>query len=208
MSYMESLDQIASQFAAILVPFGEELGGPSASVTAADLVASMKPFITLFGLNLAALSLRHYLLRIGLSLVELVFGVLIFRFLFGGILRRRPTHDQILRAQLREQRARAQKRPQSEGENSFKSWDQLCHGTVFWCFGGELSEDVRKALSTLGVHAFATQCEVRKAYLEMMKRYHPDRFAQKPEELEQAQHTTLKIRQAYDMIAKQFCQAQ
>lgn len=202
-----SIEQLLTEFLSILVPFGEELGAPSAATTAATLTASIKPFIVLFGLNLAALSLRHQILRLGLGILEMVTGILFCNLLLGGILNRRAA-NRILRERLRRQQARPKKKPEPEDANSFKSWDQLCHGTVFWSFRGELSDDVRKAISTLGIHVFSTQCEVRKAYLELMKKYHPDRFIQNPTEFERAQDVAVQVREAYDVLAKQFCQVQ
>jgi hypothetical protein len=202
-----SIEQLLTEFSHILVPFGEELGGPAASATVAGMVAAIKPFIALFCLNLIMLSMRHYIIKMGLSFIQLTFGLAFYWLLFGGILRRRSS-EKVLRARLREHNTRAKKKKPVEEEPSYKSWDQFCHGTVFWSFGGDLSDDVKNALSVLGIHAFSTQCDVRKAYLDLMKKYHPDRFAQRPEELEQAQHTTVKVREAYDRISKQFCQAQ
>ena len=202
-----SIEQLLTEFSHILVPFGEELGAPAASATVAGMVAAIKPFIALFGINVIALSMRHYLIRAAIHFVQITFGLAFCWLLFGGLLSRRSS-EKVLRARLREHNARAKHKKRVEADASYKSWDQFCHGTVFWGFGGELSDDVKNALSILGIHAFSTQCDVRKAYLDLMKKYHPDRFIQRPEELEQAQHTTVKVREAYDRISKQFCRAQ
>ena len=207
MNGASSFEHLLIDFSHVLVPFGEELGGVPASATATSLLASIKPFITLFGLNLAALSLRHYIIRIGICLFEISFGLVFYWLFFGGLLTHRSS-QKILRARLRKQQARPKKPTTIKEDNAFKPWNQFCHGTVFWSFGGELNDEVRHALTILGIHAFSTQCDVRKAYLDLMKKYHPDHFMQKPDELEQAQHTAVKVREAYDRISKQFCQVQ
>jgi DnaJ-class molecular chaperone len=79
---------------------------------------------------------------------------------------------------------------------------------VLGTFKGHLDDEAKQALEVLGLHAFSTQCELRKAYLELMKTHHPDRFMNRPNQLEEAQNTAVRIRQAYDKISKQFCQAE
>lgn len=210
MSGAGSWEQALIELSSVLLPFGEEVGGPTAASTAASITAAVKPFVTLVTINLVALSLRHHLLRIALTIIKSSITCITLGlggFLLSGLIRRRD-HKKVLRARLRAQHATRKKQKKPQAETTFQTWEQFCKGTVFWSFGGELNEDAKRALSILGLHAFSTQCELRKAYHELMKQHHPDRFMHTPHDFEAAQSKAVTIREAYDVIAKQFCRVQ
>jgi hypothetical protein len=207
MSGAGSWEQALIELSSVLLPFGEEVGGPTAASTAAGITAAVIPFCTLVTINLVALSLRHYLVRIALGVVEYSISLLLGGFLLKRFLSRKKDTS-ILRARLREQRATREKQKKARVQTTFQSWEQFCQGTVFWSFGGELNEDAKRALSILGLHSFSTQSELRKAYLELMKQHHPDRVMHTPTDFEEAQNKAVTIREAYDVIAKQFCRVQ
>ncbi len=202
-----SWEQALIEIASTLIPFGEEIGGPPAASLAANITTAVKPFFALITLNFVALSLRQYLIRIALYIVESSIILILGGFFLRGILSRR-NHRKVLRARLREHQSPLGKQKKPRTETTFQTWDQFCKGTVFWSFGGDLNEDAKRALSVLGLHAFSTQCELRKAYLELMKQHHPDRFMHTPTDFEAAQNKAVTIREAYDVIAKQFCRVQ
>ncbi len=59
------------------------------------------------------------------------------------------------------------------------------------------------AYHTLGLHAHAEDLEVRKAYLRLMSRYHPDKIqkdAVTPESTRSAHENSLRIRTAYETV--------
>lgn len=203
----DSLEQALADLSTLIIPLGPELGGPPAAVAAANIVATVKPFIILFILNFFSFSMLYYFGRLALRTLERVLstGIKILLFLAPFLSRL------LAKAKLRA-KVRAHHRPRTtrvvEDGDSFQSWERFAKGTVFSIYRGNLSAEARRALNILGVHAFATETEVRKAYLELMKKYHPDRFWHKPVEFEKAQDLAVQIREAYDTIAKQFYQVQ
>lgn len=207
MSGAGSWEQALIELSSVLIPFGEEVGGQTAASTAVNITAALKPFFALLTLNFVALSLRQYLIKLALGIVESSVVLLFGGFLLRGFISRR-NNRKVLRARLREHQSPLGKQKKPRTETTFQTWDQFCKGTVFWSFGGELNEDAKRALSVLGLHAFSTQCELRKAYLELMKQHHPDRVMHTPTDFEAAQNKAVTIREAYDVIAKQFCRVQ
>ena len=61
------------------------------------------------------------------------------------------------------------------------------------------AEQIDCALIDLGVPLSATDAEIRRAYKNLMKQYHPDFFVTAPKNTqERARRMTLKVRKAYD----------
>lgn len=54
----------------------------------------------------------------------------------------------------------------------------------------------------LGVSQNATDEEIKKAYRELVKRYHPDKFASNPKASETAAEKLKQINMAYDLLTK------
>lgn len=68
---------------------------------------------------------------------------------------------------------------------------------------GQLSRVIRDAYATLQLECDALDSEIRKAYLRLMSRYHPDKIRRSnvtPETLRQAQEQSTAIRAAYETI--------
>ena len=206
-----SFEQALVEFSQLIVPLSMDIGAPAAASTAGNMMAAIKPFFFLFGLNFLTFALAYYLGKIALSFVESLVNRLVFSLTLGRIFFRRHIMKNLRRkllSQTGQTRARRKTRI-IEDDSSFKSWEQISNGTVYWCFGGELTNEVRHALHVLGVHAFSTENDIRKAYLSLMKKYHPDHFMQaSPVDFERAQSTTVQIREAYDKITRQFCRVQ
>jgi DnaJ like chaperone protein len=67
------------------------------------------------------------------------------------------------------------------------------------------SMDLPTAYATLGIHAGATETEVRRAYRTQMSRHHPDKLMHtrpSAEELERATSRTDRIRKAFEAIKR------
>jgi hypothetical protein len=206
-----SLEQALVEFTRLIVPLTTEIGAPAAASSAGNLTAALKPFAFLLGLNFLTFTLSYYLGKIALRVLESVVNIFAFGLTLGSLfMRRHITRN--LRKRLRSHRCHTKATRKTriiEDDASFKSWEQISNGTVYWCFGGELTNEIRHALNILGVHAFSTESDIRKAYLTLMKKYHPDHFMQAPPlDIERAQLATIQIREAYDKITSEFCRAQ
>lgn len=203
----DSFQQALTDLSTLIIPLGPELGGPPVAVTAANIAATVKPFLILFALNFFSFSMLYYFGKLAFrSCEEALSAFAKVLCLLAPTLSTRSAKAK-LRAKLREHHRRRPSRV-IENEDTFQSWERFAKGTVFSIYRGNLTSEARRALNVLGVHAFATETEVRKAYLELMKKYHPDRFWHEPLEFERAQDVAVQIREAYDTIAKQFYQVQ
>jgi preprotein translocase subunit Sec63 len=211
MSTGTALEQIVLELSRLIVPLSMDIGAPAAAVTAGNIKAAIKPFILLVVLNFLTFALLYYLGKIVLGTLEIVLGRLIYGITLGsGFFRKYIMRN--LRRRLLSRRAQKRSPPRTriiEDDASFASWEEISKGTLYWRMGGELTHDVRQALNILGVHAFSTESDVRKAYLNLMKKHHPDHYMRaSPMEIERAQRATVQIRAAYDKITGQFCELQ
>jgi len=55
---------------------------------------------------------------------------------------------------------------------------------------------------TLGVTPYSTQDEIKKAYREQMKKWHPDRFSNEPDRITEALERSKKINEAFSFLEK------
>jgi hypothetical protein len=205
----DSLEQAMVQVAAIIIPLGQELGGPSAGTAGALLAHPLKSFFGLCLLYLVGFILLRLCTKILLGILRaavtsVTMAVSSGRLWYFRMLRRR------LRRVSRKRRARC--RPTrtriEEASCSFESWEEFSRRFTMSekRHSGPRSE-VDKALMVLGVTSLATEQEIRKAYLRLVKRYHPDHFMHAPaSEQEHLKNTTVRIRQAYDTLTSHFCQ--
>lgn len=202
-----SFEQVLADFSAFVIPFSSQLGGPYSSMSSASILTAIKPFLLIFVLNFFTFSLTLLVWRIGLRSLEAMLDMCLATFRRARLTILRATQSKRPKQRRRTKRRRG-KTCLVEDEESFKSWDKIARGTVFASFDGHLPAEVRAALNVLGLHAFSTETEIRKAYLTLMKKYHPDRFMHEPTEFEKAQDTAVRIREAYDLLSKPFYQVQ
>lgn len=68
-------------------------------------------------------------------------------------------------------------------------------------FGG--FEDTTKYYTTLGIHKGATQEEIKKAYREMARKHHPDRYATSDDDVKDYHEKKFKeINEAYEKLTR------
>ncbi|MHC1726698.1 MAG: DnaJ family molecular chaperone [Syntrophobacteraceae bacterium] len=64
-------------------------------------------------------------------------------------------------------------------------------------------DDVQSSLATLDLEPGATIEQIKKAYLEAIKKYHPDSFASLPKEFQRvAEEKTKQLNQAYSTLRR------
>ena len=61
-------------------------------------------------------------------------------------------------------------------------------------------EHIRRAYAALELPLGSDRNQVKDAYREMLRRYHPDRHHQDPNKLETANELTRKLREAYEQL--------
>ena len=66
--------------------------------------------------------------------------------------------------------------------------DKAKHGSLHWAF------------EVLEVEEGASREEIRKAYLRLSRKYHPDNFAENAEKLQTANTLMAQINNAYDLL--------
>ena len=66
----------------------------------------------------------------------------------------------------------------------------------------EINMGVNNPYSVLGVSPAATDDEIKTAYRNLAKKYHPDNFSQDPAAAEMAQEKMQQINEAYDSIIR------
>lgn len=205
----DPLEQALVEFVTIVAPLGPELGGPHPVAVAASVASGLKSLATLFVLNvilcvLVCVSLRFVGIALGpavrlltLVLVRVPFALTraLFRFLQRSSGATKGT-------------AKAFRTTIVEDDEAFETWESFSKRCRMWEAHQSSGSQLNHALTILGVPPFATEREIRKAYLVLMKRYHPDRFMHaSPDEREHVRDAALEVREAYDTVTRLLCQA-
>lgn len=205
----DPLEQALIEFVTIVAPLGPELGGPYPAALAASVVGGLKSLATLFVLNfilcsLVCLALRFVGRALGpalglLSLLLIKIPVALTGALVGLLHRASGASPQS---------TKAFRTTIVEDDEAFESWESFSRRYKIWETHHGASSQLNHAFTILGVPHFATEREIRKAYLVLMKRYHPDRFMHaSPDEREHVRDAALEVREAYDTVTRLLCQA-
>lgn len=204
-----SLEQALAEFATIIIPLGQDLGGPTPTAAAVALAAPVRSFFSVFLLNFIAFTVARLAIRLTLSAIH---SVVTSVSLMTHVLQRRTTRC-LWRLYRQARRPKRRARPHStrtrehEATSNFESWDDFARRHKI---GEEQhkSSDLEQAFSMLGVTPLATPPEIRRAYRRLMKRYHPDHSMQAPQsEREHLKDATIRIRQAYEILTERACRA-
>lgn len=92
---------------------------------------------------------------------------------------------------------------ESEGVGC-NSWDDFAKESSQQSGSRTHDEEILHAFTILGIKACANENEVRRAYLTLMKKYHPDLYMKAPAaEQERVRQAALQVRHAYDLLSKE-----
>ena len=204
-----SLEQALAEFATIIIPLGQDLGGPTPAAAAVALTTPVRSFLSVFLLNFILFTVARLAVRLTLSAIHsVVTSVSLTTNGFQRWATRRlwRLYRQVTRPKRRAQPHSTMAR-EHESTSNFESWDDFARRHKI---GEEQQKrpDLEQAFSVLGVTPLATPPEIRRAYRRLMKRYHPDYSMQAPpSEREHLKNATIRIRQAYETLTERVCRA-
>ena len=203
MTGYRSLEQALTDFATIIVPLGQELGGPTASATALALAGPITSFFSVIALNIIGFTFLRFGIRT--SQHALRCGVDCLSFVTRPS-PRRPygTHRHVARLSIEAMHGAGYhtRRPRaSEKSSGFESWEDFSKR----CTTGELKGDCTSHIDhTFTVHEvshLATEPEIRSAYMRLMTMYHPDILTLQPESgIEELRNATVHVHQTYETL--------
>ena len=205
-----SLEHALTELAAVLIPLGQQFGGPSPTAAALSLGTPIKYFFGLCIVNVLSFLVLRLLFKTLLGVIRSVMGgisamvrpITLLRYLHLTRRRRRAT---AARARTRQQTRRTRV---VESSSTFESWEDFTKRYNIREPQGELNSERAQAFIVLGVTPLATEPEIRKAYRRLIKRYHPDRSMHVPAaERELLKNATVRIRQAYETLRERPCRA-
>lgn len=205
-----SLEQAMVQFATIIIPLGQEVGGPSPSAAAATLTHPVRSFFSVCLVNLIIFTAARIALRLLLGALHAVLtGTTIALSSAWNRAIKYTTRGIRLASIRRQRRYRTTKAQEKESSSGFESWEEFSQRLrTEGARDPESSAEKQRALIVLGLSSLASEREIRKAYIRLTKRYHPDHFMQAPAtDRERLQETTVRIRQAYETLTNQLCSA-
>ena len=204
-----SLENALAAIAPFVFPTGEELGGLYPAVAVPSLSTALTLLLGIIILSRLGITVLRIIGRVFLAVLRatLAASVTAWRSIrdrwYGAL--KRALHRVIA---IQRNRSRSSKTHGRVSSSSFESWEDLSQRYKMWERGGRITAEIEQAFMILGVTPLATDNEIRKAYLRLMKRYHPDRSIHAPpEERERLQNATIRIRQAYDTLTERLCQA-
>ncbi len=203
-----SFEDALVDFAAVIIPLGQELGGPSPTLAAASLAFPLKSFFGLFLLNVLSFILLRLFMKLAVHVLRSFISDATSAFRSLHIWCHRLVKRRIMRAAAHHRRRHRAKRSRfGEGSQKFESWEEFSRRFKMWESSGKHTANIEDALRVLGLTPFASEREIRGAYLRLTKTYHPDHAMHAPQtERERLQNYTIKIRQAYETLTNRPCQ--
>jgi hypothetical protein len=206
----DPLEQALVEFVTIVAPLGPELGGPHPAVVAASIAGGLKSLATLFVLNVTLFTLLCLSVRLIGKAVTPAIRFMSLLIIGTPLALSRYLYRQLHRAGRASTRSRKTFRTTIvEDDEAFESWESFSRRYKMWETHDGATSQLCHAFTVLGVPPFSTEREIRKSYLALMKRYHPDRFMHaSPDEREHVRDAALEVREAYDTVTRLLCQAQ
>lgn len=200
-----SLEQALAEFATIIVPLGQELGGPMASATALALAGPITSFFGVLALNF----LGFTLLRWGLPTVlhALRCGVEYLSCVMHPSPRRAyRIHRHIARHSIEAKRGTGYhaRRPRaSDTSSGFESWEDFAERWKTGELTGDSTTTMDDTFTIRDVSRLTTAPEMRSAYMHLLTMYHTERptqeFASGTEEL---QNAPVHVQQTYETLTE------
>jgi hypothetical protein len=208
MRSQDPLEQALIEFVTIVAPLGPELGGPHPAAVAASIAGGLKSLATLFVLNVTLFTLLCLSVRLIGKAVTPAIRFMSLLIIGTPLALSRYLYRQLHRAGRASTRSRKTSRTTIvEDDDAAESWESFSRRSKIWETHDGVTSQLCHAFTILGVPPFSTEREIRKSYLALMKRYHPDRFMHaSPDEREHVRDAALAVREAYDTVTRLLCQ--
>lgn len=213
MSGVDAFEQILIDFTNMVVPSAFELPQSVLHPSPSSITQAATPFLALVAVNCVSLAVITVLGKVALRLIELCLEVLkwAFSLSLGGLVRalwrvcrpksRRPSFEETHRSTGRTRVV--------EDAQEFEAWEKVIREGSASGMRPALSPEAVEALAVLGLTSFSSEGDIRKAYLSLMKIYHPDLFMNAPQSHQEMMgQRVLRIREAYDTITRELQQIQ
>lgn len=205
MAGYRSLEQALTEFVAIIVPLGHELGGPTASTMAIALVDPITSFFSFIAFNIIGFAFLRY--GIPTSLHALRCGVEYLSLVTRPAPRRAyRIHTHVAQHSLEATRGtgyHARRARASETSSEFESWEDFSKR----CNTGELAGDppslIDDPFTVREVSRLTTEPEVRSAYMRLMTMYQPDCLTREHTSgSEKLQNASVHVQQTYETLTE------
>lgn len=213
MNGVDAFEQILTDFTNMVLPKTLELPQSVLHPSATSITQAAVPFLALLALNCLSLAVLAVVGKVALRLIELCLEVLnwALSLSFGGIWRAlcRLSRPKTQEHSFEETQRSTKRTRVVEDAHEFEAWERFIREGSPSGMRPALSPEAIEALAVLGLTSHSSEGDVRKAYLSLMKIYHPDLFMNAPQlHQEMMAQRALRIREAYDTITREINQIQ